>query len=363
MYLYEYDNWTSFTWDDSVINPLMSNIRFMQGSLLGRVESLGFDTSSLIEVDSVSNEVIASSEIEGVQLNTDEVRSSVARNLGIEQLVTTSNTQSVDGAVSIIIDSTKNYWEPLTYERLCEWHNALFPTGSSGLYTIYVGRYRKGAMGVVSGAIGHEKVHYEAPPSGQVPALMDDFIDWVNDGEELPLIKAAIAHLWFLTIHPFDDGNGRIARAITEMLLARSDDSPRRFYNMASYILQHRKEYYDAIEAAQKGTSDITPWLVWFLTALENALREADASISAVLKTETWWRAVDGVQLNERQRKVIQLLMGDFKGKLTSGKWAKICKVSSDTALRDINNLIDKGILKRDESAGGRSTSYLLEMK
>ena len=362
MYIYEGQNWIDFSWDEKVVTPLLSDVRFLQGSFLVRIDSLGFEVNSQLEIDAVSNEVIASSQIEGVRLDADEVRSSVARNLGITHLESPDETPAVDGAVSIIIDATQNHAEPLTRERLCAWHSALFPTGYSSPYKIDVGTYRKGAMSVVSGPVGHEKTHYEAPSSDQVPALMNEFLVWFNDVEMEQLIKAAIAHLWFLTIHPFDDGNGRIARAITEMMLARSDNSPRRYYSMASYILAHRKDYYSAIEQAEKGTSDVTEWIAWFLSALQGAIEESDVAVSGVLHREAWWQGVADVQLNERQRKMLQLLLGDFEGKLTSGKWAKICKVSSDTALRDINDLIAKDLLRRDESAGGRSTSYVLVM-
>lgn len=360
MYLYEEQDWTSFTWDDEVIIPLLSSVRFLQGSFLARIESLGFETSSQIEVVAVSNEVVASSQIEGVKFDTEEVRSSVARNLGIDRPGAPKPTAAVDGAVSIIINATQDYEKPLTYERLCAWHEALFPAGYGELYKIDVGQYRKGPMSVVSGSIGHEKTHYEAPAAGRVPALMEDFLEWFNDGGMEPLIKAAIAHLWFLTIHPFDDGNGRIARAITEMLLARSDHSSRRYYSLASHILAHRKDYYVAIETAEKGSSDVTTWIAWFLKALHGALEESEASVSEVLQRDAWWHRAAGIKLNKRQKKMLQLLLDDFQGKLTSGKWAKICKVSSDTALRDINDLVKKGLLKRDESCGGRSTSYLL---
>lgn len=360
MYIYEGQNWTDFSWDEKVVTPLLSGVRFLQGSFLTRIDSLGFEVNSQLEVDAVSNEVIASSQIEGVKLNAGEVRSSVARNLGITHLASPDETPSVDGVVSIIIDATQNHAEPLTKERLCAWHSALFPTGYSSPYKIDIGTYRKSAMSVVSGPAGHEKTHYEAPSSDQVSTLMDEFISWLNDVEMEQLIKAAIAHLWFLTIHPFDDGNGRIARAITEMMLARSDSSPRRYYSMATYILAHRKDYYNAIERAEKRTSDVTEWIVWFLSALQGAIEESDVTVSSVLHREAWWQGVAGVQLNERQRKMLRLLLDNFEGKLTSGKWAKICKVSSDTALRDINDLVNKGLLKRDESAGGRSTSYLL---
>lgn len=362
MYLHERQDWTNFTWDDKVVAPLLSEVRFAQGAFLARVESLGFEVNDEIEVDAISEEVISSSMIEGVELNPAEVRSSVAKRLGITPIEPMTESSAVEGAVSMMIDATQSFSDPLTYERLCGWHNALFPTGYSGLYKIETGTYRTSPMSVVSGAIGHEKIHYEAPAAELVSALMDEFLDWFNGSGEEPLVKAAIAHLWFLTIHPFDDGNGRIARALTEMLLARSDNSHRRYYSMAAYILAHRKDYYATIETAQKSTNDITAWVVWFLEALRSVLEENDQKVSAVLRRAAWWHEVADIQMNERQRKILHLLLGDFQGKLTSGKWAKLCKVSSDTALRDINDLVSKGLLKRDEGAGGRSTSYILVM-
>lgn len=360
MYLHERQNWTDFSWDGKAVVPLLSDVRFLQGSFLARVESLGFEISDELEVDAISSEVIASSQIEGVELDPTEVRSSVAKRLGLDRIEPVDESAAVEGAVSIMIDATQNYDAPLTYERLCGWHNALFPTGYSGLYKIETGAYRTSPMSVVSGPIGHEKTHYEAPPAEQVPVLMDGFLEWFNDGSVELLAKAAVAHLWFLTIHPFDDGNGRIARALTETLLAHSDNSRRRYYSMASYVLAHRKKYYAMIERAQKGTRDITAWVVWFLEALQEVLKKSDQEVTAALQRAAWWHSASDVQLNARQRKMLHLLLGDFQGKLTSGKWAKICKVSSDTALRDINDLVSKGLLARDESAGGRSTSYVL---
>ena len=358
MYLYEHHDWTQFTWNDDVILPLLGNTRFAQGKLLGRIQDLGFSLESELELSAVCKEVIASSRIEGVSLDAEKVRSSVARNLGLDTYDPDLDTHSVDGAVAVLVDATSHCRELLTFERLAGWHNSLFPTGFSGLHRITVADWRTAAMSVVSGPVGHEKVHYEAPDASKVPELMDEFLSWANESKTDPLLKAGIAHLWFLTIHPFDNGNGRIARAITELFLARSDQSPRRFYSMADYILAHRESYYDALEHTQKGTSDVTSWLEWFLNALGGAIEESDEVIDGVLQRNAWWQAIQGISLNERQRKMLEKLLGDFEGKLTLGKWAKLCKVSSDTALRDINDLIAKGILVRDESASGRSTSY-----
>lgn len=359
MYLYEHINWTQFSWDDSIIMPLVEGARFAQGKLLGMAEGLGFDLDANFEADVIADELLASSRIEGVELDATKVRSSVAKQLGLEEDALI-DTHSVDDAVSVMIDATRNYKKPLSQEMLEGWHNALFPTGYSGLYKIDVGKYRSHPMSVQSGALGHEKIHYEAPEAAEVPRMMSDFIRWFNEPCSQKLIKAGIAHLWFLTIHPFDDGNGRLARALTEKLLSQSDGSPRRFYGMATYILSHRKDYYQAIERAQKGTSDITKWLTWFLDALQGSIYQSEQLVRGAIKRSEWWQLASGISLNERQRKMLSKLLGSFEGKLTTAKWAKICKTSDDTALRDINDLIAKGLLVRDERAKGRSTSYLL---
>lgn len=360
MYIYEHENWTHFYWDDQQVLPLVADVRLMQGRILGRVSDLGFSLDSELEISAISDEVIASSRIEGVHLDDAQVRSSVARSLGVFDPSPRDSTREVDGAVSVLLDAVAYYNEPFSSQRFMGWHNALFPSGYSGLRAITVADFRKGSMGVVSGPIGHEKIHYQAPEAAVVPGLMDEFVDWLNTDDSDPLIKAAVAHLWFLTLHPFDDGNGRIARALTEAMLARSDKSSRRFYSMARYILAHRENYYSALERTQKGTSDITTWLLWFMNALKEILEEANKSIDAVLARDRYWRTLDGVNLNDRQRFMLKKLLGDFEGKLTTAKWAKMCKVSSDTALRDINDLVDKGVLAVDDTAKGRSTSYLL---
>lgn len=360
MYLYERETWTDFQWDDSSILPLLSSVRFSQGELLGRVSELGFSLDEQLQLDATTDEIIASSQIEGIQLDASKVRSSVAKQLNIDQESLEADTHAVDGAVSVLLDATRTSFEPLTVEQLKGWHNALFPTGYSGLHKITVAEFRTGTMRVVSGAIGHEKIHYEAPEASRVPDMIDEYLLWLNEANVDPILKAAIAHLWFLTIHPFDDGNGRIARAITERLLVQSDGSPRRFYSVATYILKNRKAYYQAIEQAQKGTPNITAWILWFLEAVKGAIQESDKRITASLKRSAWWKALGDVSLNPRQKKMLKLLLGDFEGKLTTGKWAKICKVSNDTALRDITDLLDKGILVKNKDAGGRSTSYYL---
>ena len=327
------------------------------------MEHVGFQLEAEMETGALADEIMASSLIEGVELDAAKVRSSVSRQLGLETPGSANDTRDVDGVVSVMLDATKNCHKPLTHERLRGWHNALFPTGYSGLRKIVVARYRERPMSVVSGPIGKEHVHFQAPEADSVGSLMDEFVTWFNaDSPEDALVKAGIAHLWFLTVHPFDDGNGRIARALTEMLLARADRSPRRFYSMARHILRHRDGYYAALERAQKGTSDVTEWLDWFLRALTASMEESIEAARRAVERESFWKSLEGVPLNDRQRSMLQKLKGDFEGKLTSSKWAKICKVSTDTALRDINDLVEKGVLER-EQGGGRSTSYVVKTR
>lgn len=359
MYLHEHTGWTHFVWDDAQVLPLIGQVRFAQGELLGTIRHVGFSAGAKVEADMLANEVIASSRIEGVELDAVKVRSSVARHLGLEDPHGHLDTHDVDGMVSIMMDATKQFDRPLSSERLFGWHHALFPSGCSGLHRIQVAEYRDRPMSVVSGPIGRKTVHFSAPDAEQLPSLMDEFIGWFNGDDSEPLLKAGLAHLWFLTIHPFDDGNGRIARALTELLLARSDGSARRFYSMAGFILAHRETYYAELEQAQKGTNDVTAWLVWFLGALHGSIEYSLQTVLDVLEREAFWSSLSGVALNERQCKVLARLKGGFEGKLTAAKWAKMCKVSPDTALRDINDLIAKGVLVRADG-GGRSTAYAL---
>lgn len=365
MYLHECENWTEFTWDAGALQPKVDEARLLQGKVLGFAEGIGFDLRQSAEADAVVGEVIASSLIEGVVLDESQVRSSVAKKLGLDAAGLPEADRSAEGAVAMMLDAVGNFAEPVTAERLFGWHNALFPTGRSGLRKIEVAAYRKGSMRVVSGAVRHERTHFEAPDASAVPEMMDELLGWMNSvcdqGEraEDPLIRAGIAHLWFLTIHPFDDGNGRIARALTELLLSRSDGSPKRYYSMAGYILEHREEYYAALEQAQKGGKDITSWLVWFLEALEGALVCSLESMDRAVRDNAFWVGLSGVVLNDRQQKVLAKLRSGFEGKLTAAKWGRICKVSHDTALRDIKDLMEKGILQQ-EAGGGRSTSYRL---
>ena len=336
MYLYENPEWTDFRWDDSRVAPLLADVRFEQGRLLGRVKDLGFHITGVAEADLLTDEIVDSFEIEGIRLDAQAVRSSVARLLGIEIAPMKKASALEDGAVSLIADATSHYAERMSRKRLLGWNAALFPTGFSGLSKIKTGAYRSDDMQVVSGGFGHEKVHFQAPPPSEVDGLMRAFIDWLNNNHETdPVMKAAIAHLWFLTIHPFDDGNGRIARALTEMLLARSDRSSRRFYTMSAQILKRQTEYYDVVEMAQKGTDDITMWIEWFLITLKDSLLASEQRLDSVLQRARFWQNAQNLDLNGRQRAMLMRVLGDFEGKLTAAKWAKMMKVSHDTALRD----------------------------
>lgn len=360
IYLHDYDHWWEFRYDSAALLPLLASVRAREGKMLGSMSAMGFPFQDETQLRVMSSELVHSWSIEGETLDMEEVRSSIARRLGLESAGLQPATRYVEGVVEMSLDATQHYAEPLTEARLFGWHNTLFPTGMSGLYHIEVGKYRTGEMQVVSGAMGHERVHYQAPSPGRVPEEMGRFLHWVNTPAQTdPVLKAAIAHLWFVTIHPFDDGNGRIARAITDMLLARAEDSPRRFYSMSSVIKRRQKTYYDVLERTQRGDGDITEWLTWFLHALDEALEEVESSCAKVRKKSCFWSLHEGEAFNERQRKLILLLQDDFQGKLTSGKWAKIAKCSPDTALNDIKDLLARGILVKGEG-GGRSTHYLL---
>ena len=358
MYLHERKNWWNFNYDRDRIMSKLADVRNRQGLILGRMLSLGFDFQEEAALATMSLELVSSSKIEGENLNINEVRSSIARKLGIETAGMVSSSRYVEGIVEMLLDATQRYKEPLTAERLFGWHNTLFPTGMSGLYRIEVGKYRTGKMQVVSGPMGREKVHYEAPEPERVPAEMKRFLEWFDgESETDPVIKAAVAHLWFVTIHPFDDGNGRIARALTDMLMARSDNSGKRFYSMSNEIKLLSKEYYDVLEKTQKGDGDITEWILWFLDCFGKALDSTSGTLACVLKKSEYWNYFSDVEINERQRKLLNMQFDGFFGKLTTSKWAKIAKCSQDTALSDINDLISKNMLVKN-AGGGRSTSY-----
>jgi Fic family protein len=358
MYIHQDKDWKSFIWDNNKLFGLLANVRHLQGRLLGQMESLGFKLKEEAVLSTLTLDVLKSTEIEGEFLNKDQVRSSIARKLGLEVSGLVDSPRNVDGVVEMMLDATQNYMQTITPERLFGWHAALFPIGYSGMYKIEVGKYRNGEMQVVSGAMGKEKVHYEAPKADQVESEMNTFLNWFNNISEIdPVLKAAIAHFWFVTIHPFDDGNGRIARAITDMQLARSDGSSQRFYSMSNQILTERKKYYEILEKTQRGTSDITNWLIWFLSCLENALINSGEVLDSVLSKAKFWEKHSQTPLNDRQRLMLNKLLDGFEGKLTSSKWAKIVKTSQYTAIRDIQDLVSKEILRK-EAQGGRSTNY-----
>ena len=359
-YIYQKENWTDFVWDNAIVSAVLGDVRLLQGKMLGQIHSLGFSSKEEKKLEMLTLDVLKSSEIEGETLNYEQVRSSVARRLGINTAGLVTSPRDVEGVVEMMLDSTQNYSEPLTEDRLFGWHAALFPTGYSGMHKITVARYRTEEMQIVSGAMGKEKVHYEAVAATDVEKEMKLFLDWFNDDtiQIDPVLKAAIAHFWFIIIHPFDDGNGRIARAISDRMLARSESSKERFYSLSKQIMAERNDYYAVLKKTQHN-NDITDWLVWFLNCLKTALLETENSMQNILlKTEFWEKHKD-ILINERQRLMINKLFDDFYGKLTTSKWAKITKTSTDTALRDIKDLMEKGILQQEE-AGGRSVNYSL---
>lgn len=362
-YIHERKDWPDFHWDEASLAAKLAAVRHRQGRLLGRMEGLGFDLRNEAMLRTLTNDVVKTSEIEGEKLDSDQVRSSIARRLGIDIGALTPADRDVEGVVEMMLDATRNFDKLLDAERLFGWHAALFPTGRSGMSKIIVGGWRdagSGPMQVISGPIGRERVHFEAPEAGRLDAEMARFLDWFNRKPESdPVLKAAIAHLWFVTIHPFEDGNGRIARAIADMALARSENSAQRFYSMSTQIRQERNAYYDILEATQKGDLDITPWLTWFLDCLDRAFDGADDILAHVFAKARFWEKHADTQVNPRQRDILNRLLDGFEGKLTSSKYAKIEKCSQDTATRDINQLVEWGALQKDEG-GGRSTSYSL---
>lgn len=360
-YIWQKIDLRQMTWQTASLATLLAELHQLRGTLLGKLGLLGFKVQDDTTLYTMAEEIVHSSEIEGERLNRDSVRSSVARHLGLpyEGLPTTDHY--VEGVVQAMIDATQRAHEPLTAERLFGWHAALFPTGYSGMYKITTGHWREGdaPMQVVSGPMGRERVHYEAPPSHSVAPLMADFLAWVEapDATIDPLVKVAVAHLWFVTIHPFDDGNGRLCRTLSELLLARTDNTPQRYYSLSSELLRQRKDYYAQLEQAQKGGVDITPWIAWFLQALRQALVTASEHTSRSIYKVRFWDTHQHIILNERQRKVLNRLLDGFEGKLTSSKYYKINHCSQDTANRDLNDLVQKGILRKSHE-GGRSTYY-----
>lgn len=362
-YIHELPDWPKFRWDRNRLAERLAAVRHRQGRLIGRMEALGFPLRSEATLENLTQEVLKSSEIEGEILNREQVRSSIARRLGLDIGGLTPADRHVEGVVEMMLDATEKYSEPLTEERLFGWHAAMFPTGRSGMKRIKVGGWRddaSGPMQVVFGPLGHERVHYEAPPAHRVAAEMTAFLDWFNGEVAIdPVLKAAVAHLWFVTVHPFDDGNGRIARAIADMALARSEGTAQRFYSMSAQIRQERNAYYEILERTQKDDLDVTPWLEWFLGCLDRAFDGAERTLADVFRKARFWEKHAGAAFNDRQRDMLNRLLSGFEGKLTTSKWAQIEKCSQDTALRDIGDLVARGILRKDP-AGGRSTSYSL---
>jgi Fic family protein len=362
-YIHERPDWPKFHWDQEKLAPKLAAVRHRQGRLLGRMEALGFTLRKEAVLQTLTLDVLKSSEIEGEILNPEQVRSSVARRLGMDIAGTVPADRHVEGVVEMMLDATQNFDKPLTAERLFGWHAALFPTGRSGLGKIAVGAWRddsKGPMQVVSGPLGREKVHFEAPKAKRLETEMAKFIGWANKKIDIdPVLRSAQAHLWFVTIHPFDDGNGRIARAIADWALAQSENSSQRFYSMSSQIRLEGNEYYDILEKTQKATLDVTEWMKWFLDCLDRAIAGTESTLADVFRKAKFWEKNADKHINERQRLILNKLLDRFEGKLTSTKWAKLTKCSQDTAQRDIQALIDQGVLVRD-AAGGRSTSYSL---
>jgi Fic family protein len=363
MYIYQRPDWPRFTWDRERLAEPLAAVRHRQGRLMGRMEALGFHLREEAVLRTLTADVLKSSEIEGERLDAEQVRSSIARRLGIDIGALRPADRNVEGIVEMMLDATRHYDRPLTAKRLFAWHVFLFPAGRSGMRRIRVGRWRDdstGPMEVVSGPEGKEHVHYDAPQAVRLDAEMRAFLLWFNTNTDLdPVFKAGLAHLWFATIHPFDDGNGRIARAISDMALARSEGSPQRFYSMSARIREERAAYYGILERTQKGTMDVTPWMEWFLACLDRAIEGAQVALGTVLAKARFWESVAGIALNHRQRLVLNRLLNGFEGKLTTSKYGKLARCSQDTALRDILSLIEHGILVRNEE-GGRSTSYAL---
>jgi Fic family protein len=364
-YIHESADWPRLRWDEARLTPAVGDVRLRQGLLLGRMNAIGFQTREAAVLETLTQDVVKSSDIEGETLDGEQVRSSLARKLGLDAGGAPAVDRHVDGVVEMMLDATRNYRDPLTADRLLGWHASLFPGGPSGMRTVRAGAWRDdrtGPMQVVSGPAGGERVHVEAPPAKQIARHMRAFLRWINgrgpaavDG----VLAAALAHLWFVTIHPFDDGNGRIARAIADLMLARSERSPQRFYSMSAQIRRERDAYYTMLERTQRGTLDVTPWMEWFLACLGRAIDGAETALTRVLRKARFWQQYAGAPFNDRQRLMLNRLLDGFEGNVTTSKWSKIAGCSSDTALRDLTDLVDRGILTRGE-AGGRSTSYVL---
>lgn len=362
MYIWQQEQWPNWTWDAHTLAPLQASVAHKQGRLLGKMEGLGFDLRNEAHLQTLTEDVVKSSAIEGEELQADEVRSSIARQLGLFTRNPIATTPAVDGVVEMLADAATSHTDPLTQKRLLNWHSRLF-SDSSSLRELRVGKWRNdksGTMQVVSGPVGRERIHYQAPEASELKDSLKEFLAWF-ESKDTPatIVTAGIAHLWFVTLHPFDDGNGRIARAVADMALARSDQSTQRFYSMSAQIRAERETYYLQLESTQKGGLDITSWLVWFLECLDRALDESDNTIEKVLSKARLWLRLSGASLNDRQNRMLNKLLDQFEGKLTTSKWAKMTRCSQDTASRDIKQLIDLGVLQQ-EPGGGRSTSYAL---
>ncbi len=363
-YIWQQTDWPTWSYDATTLSILLANAHQAQGRLLGKMQSLGFGVQQQTSLQVLTDDVLKTSEIEGEFLRPELVRSSVAKRLGIDIGGLSDSDRTVDGIVDIVMDATSKHAQDLSLDRLLSWHAALFPLGYSGIHKISAGQLRDdrlGPMQVISGAIGREKVHFEAPPASCLRSEITQFLNWFNASQSLdPYLKAGIAHLWFVTIHPFDDGNGRIGRAIADMALSRADQSRDRFYSLSSQIMKERQGYYLHLERSQKGSLDATEWLAWFLQCLINAIDSANSNLYSTLAKTQFWQHWQGVPFNERQIKLLNRLLDGFEGNLTNKKWSLIAKCSADTALRDITDLLDRGVLSRGSSSG-RSTHYLIK--
>lgn len=358
MYIHERDNWTAFRWDATGLTALLEEVNRKQGLLYGRLASLGFDSKLKAMAENLTYDVVYSSEIEGIRLNVDEVRSSIARKLGIENIKQTAPSHYIDSVVAVMLDAVNHYDQLLTKEKICAWQAAFFPTGFSEGSQIEVGQYRTNEEHIVSGMFGREKIHYVAPSPGRVDEEMADFLDWFNNHDNInSVIRSAIAHFWFVSIHPFEDGNGRLARILSDMLLARADKSEFRFYNISSQINKEKKRYYDILEKAQHGDGDITEWICWYANTLSLALDEAENIVSTILNKSFFWQKASSIPLSQRQTDMLNLFLDGYEAKITSKTWASLAKCSKDTAIRDIQDLVDKEIL-RENIPGAKRPSY-----
>jgi Fic family protein len=362
-YIWQAHDWPTWRFDLAALASPMAEVSRAQGRLMGRMSDVGMLLRDQASLAALTEDVVRTSEIEGEHLNVQSVRSSIARRLGVDIGALAPVDRHVDGVVDMVLDATTHHSTTVTRERLFSWHAALFPTGHSGLFRVKVAGWRddaRGPMQVVSGRLSRERVHFQAPPADRLDAEMNRFLDWLNHASsEPPLLKAGLGHLWFVTLHPFDDGNGRIARAIGDLLLARADGIPQRFYSLSAQLQRDRRAYYDMLERTQKGSMDVTEWLAWFLAALHCAVDQAHSTLDAILAKARFWRHWAATPLNERQAKLLNRILDGLEGKLTTSKWARIAKCSQDTALRDINDLVARGVLRKSD-AGGRSTSYEL---